>query len=588
MKLSKGVQISCNNLHYTLTKNIGSGGSGEVWKAESGNEVFAIKFIKSDDKNKITRFQKEVSFCKQYRHQNIISVLGSGKFNDRPYYIMPYCNSTLKDIIKQNRNAEDIIRNILQICYAIKFIHKKNVTHRDIKPENILSDGRNMILSDFGISHFKDSTLTKKNDLLANRNYAAPEQRIKGNANNITKASDIYAFGMVIHECFTKDTPMGSDFQTVESKHPLYFEFDVLVKNMIKQDSRDRLSIEDVILEIKTIQNRIQENLRKRKCVFAEQIPKGVNIQKKVLSEIIVRASQDVFFAKNIFERHPFIEIGKYNPNWHKKISYSADDFLFNLYVQNKLLGLCERKYEYESEYYKRKDFQLIHLATNPEVFNPEAMYKKMRDILSRYPVRDPSLDLSGQILKTFASCFDYHRNEVLEQVDSILERGKHDLNDAPILWIVSALKAAINEKSVSEIKFQDHIAICWHRTKTYLENDDDSELTSSAYLAEETKVLEILTEFQTKWRITFSKINDRYYVIKFPSHRGFSRFRQYALKVSRQYYFFEGDVLEMVDEYNNVSGIIEIKLSEIFDIQNTLAKILGLRDIDEQPSRAP
>lgn len=84
--------------------------------------------------------------------------------------------------------------------------------HRDIKPKNVLinPDTRRLVLADFGIAHFKDSSLTKNGDLLANRNYLAPEQMRRNNTLAIGKPADVFALGLVINEMFTKQNAGGT------------------------------------------------------------------------------------------------------------------------------------------------------------------------------------------------------------------------------------------------------------------------------------------------------------------------------------------------------------------------------------------
>src|SRR5690606_22042467 len=327
---------------------IGNGGSGVVWKAQSNGNDYAIKIINSEDMDKIARFKNEIGFCKSSNHKNIIKIIGDGEHNGKPCYAMPLYPQTLKNVIDTENDAGVLIRFILKLCSALKYIHKKGHFHRDIKPENTLISGKELVLADFGIAHFKDSELTKKGNLLANRNYAAPEQKKKNNAEHITGAADIFSLGLVINECFTKHNPSGSDFKLIADSHPLYADLDHLVANMIRQSPEDRPSIESVITEIKFIHKRIKENLEDIATDLIRQtlLP---NIQKTVLRTIIRTASEDILFGKILFDTKSANELNKYNSNWHMKIGYTIDDFLFNLYVQEQIHALCKSKFEYES-----------------------------------------------------------------------------------------------------------------------------------------------------------------------------------------------------------------------------------------------
>ena len=175
--MSNQKEIFIDKTNYKLINNIGNGGSGIVWRAQSNGEEFAIKIINSKSSSKKERFQKEIEFCINNKHKNIINVITQGEVNGKPCYVMPLYPKTLKDITNEERAPSKLIGYILQLCCALKYIHSRDIFHRDIKPENILVRDKKLVLADFGIAHFKDSRVTSKGSLLANRNYAAPEQK---------------------------------------------------------------------------------------------------------------------------------------------------------------------------------------------------------------------------------------------------------------------------------------------------------------------------------------------------------------------------------------------------------------------------
>ncbi|MBL1411095.1 serine/threonine-protein kinase [Sphingobacterium faecale] len=590
--------IEVEGAEYKLDKKKGEGGAGTVWTAESGGQQFAIKYIKSEsllnDKsgNKIARFKAEISFSKHATHRNIVKVIAEGNHQGTPFYVMPFYSRTLRQVIDEEEKADMLIKYILKICAALKYIHRKGIRHRDIKPENILIDGNNLVLADFGIAHFKEYGLTKKSDWLANRNYMAPEQKTKNNVHNVHEAADVYALGLIVNECFTKQNPAGSQFKKIADSYPLFYELDNLVENMTRNAAADRIAIDSVIAQIKFIHQQLKKNLEDIRCDLEIESP-PLELKSSIIRKIYRRASEDILFGKYLFETHSRSELNRYNRNWHMKVGYRVDYFLYNLYIQERLLQICKAKFEYESNIYRKDNWhQTLDLINNDK---HTSLYLQLSVFLEKYDLKHngyPLLDLSGQILKYFSSCADYHCVEILERMQEIEDSAKYNLTSAPIIFIVIALKQGIVEKRGAlsdgingfggrfEFRFENHILIDWDRTQEYEYNEDEEELLYSYNLEKEEELQQILAAFRRKWKMTYSNIDDDYYSIKFSTINQFERFSSYALSIAKPHYIFEGDVLDILEEPNYVGNMVELKLGKVFDIPNTLAQILGLKEV--------
>ena len=134
--------------------------------------------------------------------------------------------------------------------------HKLGVVHRDLKPENVLSNdtGNDLVVADFGIARFEEEDFytaveTKDGTRLANFQYAAPEQRIRGKA--IDKRVDIYALGLILNELFTGQLALGTNFKEISSVTNDYPYLDILVDRMLQNDPAARFQdIDEVKKEL--------------------------------------------------------------------------------------------------------------------------------------------------------------------------------------------------------------------------------------------------------------------------------------------------------------------------------------------------
>ena len=305
MEENKEVKI-CNNIYKTI-KPLGAGGNGYVWKVERDGKEYAIKVLKlkKKDKKGKKRFYREIKFCENNKHNNLIYIYEHGYLEDKgekyPCYIMPVYNSSLCSYIEEVKTTENIeiisksIDYIIQICEGIKFLHEKGVIHRDLKPENILIKDNNLVLSDLGIAHFEEGfdNITKPGDLLMNRAYAAPEQKVKGNSNNITSAVDIFALGTIINEIFTGKRADGEYYGLISDKYPWLRDIDKLVSECRRENPFERPDINTVLYRIKEVMYINNDDIE----IITKSLEKKFNIymndMKSTVAEILELTTAD-------------------------------------------------------------------------------------------------------------------------------------------------------------------------------------------------------------------------------------------------------------------------------------------------------
>ena len=247
--LKKGAKIYTISETYTLEEQIGQGGNGCVFSAVSSDGTeFAIKFVdRAKSKETLKRLKNEISFCKKHKHKNIIQVLEYGCIEDKYiFYIMPMYEDTLRKRIDKGINPEDAIEIFINILQGLKYTHSHECFHRDIKPENILlrAGSNEAIIADFGIAHIpKEDAVTtvetKPSSRMANFQYAAPEQRMKGE--KIDGRADVYALGLILNEMFTHKLPIGNQYKTISDMCEEYGYMDNILFE--KKDEIDRKSV---------------------------------------------------------------------------------------------------------------------------------------------------------------------------------------------------------------------------------------------------------------------------------------------------------------------------------------------------------
>ena len=80
-----------------------------------------------------------------------------------------------KEQVRQLFKEADVLSWLVQIAFALQYIHKKHILHRDLKTQNIFLTSQNLIkIGDFGISKSLNHTLDLATTAIGTPHYLSP------------------------------------------------------------------------------------------------------------------------------------------------------------------------------------------------------------------------------------------------------------------------------------------------------------------------------------------------------------------------------------------------------------------------------
>jgi serine/threonine protein kinase len=224
---------------YQVVDEIGQGSMGVVYRAHDPqiNRHIALKLLRQDrvtSEELVQRFFKEAQAMGGLSHPNIATVYDTGQDHGTIFIAMEILRGTsLKDLMREKKlNLNEIVHIGVQVAEALDFAHRKGIVHRDIKPSNIIIDPNgNAKITDFGIAHIEDPTLTQQTipgQILGTPLYMSPEQVM---SNPVDGRSDLYSLGVILYEMTTGTPPFKGDniaaiFQSILQETPREPELD--------------------------------------------------------------------------------------------------------------------------------------------------------------------------------------------------------------------------------------------------------------------------------------------------------------------------------------------------------------------------
>ena len=221
--------------HYRVGERLGSGGMGEVYRAEDirlGRPV-AMKFLPAAlkaDPDSRARLLNEARAASLLRSPNIAVTFDIGEFGGTDFIVMEYVEGELlsQRVSKGPLVVREVVEVGMQVADALEEAHARGIVHRDIKSANLMRTERGLVkVLDFGLAKFLRTGLsseateitrpqvTTAGMVVGTVSYMAPEQAL---GQPVDHRADLFSLGVVLFELATGRTPFvgGSPTQIID------------------------------------------------------------------------------------------------------------------------------------------------------------------------------------------------------------------------------------------------------------------------------------------------------------------------------------------------------------------------------------
>jgi eukaryotic-like serine/threonine-protein kinase len=253
---------------YVLHERLGTGGQGEVWRAqdrERGTDI-ALKILHPAPARSAAAWETlvhEHDSASRLDHPFILKVYPPERENTT--FLLPMELAAGGDL-KRLRGASylAVVPVLIEVAQALEHAHERGVIHRDLKPGNVLFDARGRVkLADFGVS---GQAVDPGSDAMIRglSPFTASPEQLRGEPP--APADDIYGLGALAYELLSRYPPHYPNFDArrvqQEAVPPLVPaqqippQLEALVTRMLAKDARDRpASMREVIDDLEAALN---------------------------------------------------------------------------------------------------------------------------------------------------------------------------------------------------------------------------------------------------------------------------------------------------------------------------------------------
>ncbi len=223
---------------YEVLYKLGQGAMAQVYLAKDPvlSRFVAVKVLHADlatRQDVLHRFFNEARTVAIIRNPHVVEVFDFGQEGKDLYLVMEFVDGlSLHGLMRRspapsgpeakpdawpapgrdgapNYQPLDPLLAAALMCQAaegLSIAAQHGVVHRDLKPENLMLNTQGYLkISDFGIAHVQDDSLTKTGAVLGSPLYMSPEQA-RG-LKPITSQSDMFSLGSVFYACLAGHPP---------------------------------------------------------------------------------------------------------------------------------------------------------------------------------------------------------------------------------------------------------------------------------------------------------------------------------------------------------------------------------------------
>lgn len=188
---------------------IGEGGMSRVYLAsrEGDDEPLVVKILRQDvmkERNALARFMEEYALVERIQSRHVARVYSHGTTEGHAYLVMEFFDGgdLSKRLAGNAFPADEALRLLRELMFALGDIHEAGILHRDLKPQNLMfrRDG-SLAIVDFGIAKHVDAIdRTGHGEILGTPRYMSPEQ-VQGKV--LDMRTDVYSAGVLLYQMLT-------------------------------------------------------------------------------------------------------------------------------------------------------------------------------------------------------------------------------------------------------------------------------------------------------------------------------------------------------------------------------------------------
>ena len=197
---------------FVVLREVARGAHSRVFLVSDGKAVKALKVFPPEAAH---HAERELSYGgSQHPHLNPVEALVT--LNGYPGVLMPFVAGDRLGLWLDEVPTATFLKTFEGILWAVEHLHTQNIIHRDVKPENIIvGKGAHARLLDFDLAVRVDE-VQRRSAVAGTVAYLSPEQAAGRPA---TRASDLYAAGIILYRAVTGEVPFTGSVSEVLEAH---------------------------------------------------------------------------------------------------------------------------------------------------------------------------------------------------------------------------------------------------------------------------------------------------------------------------------------------------------------------------------